>query len=79
MLVRFYAVAREIAGCGETTVAANSIPELSALLGQRYGERMDRLVAASTLLHDGVRRRSIDDVALTASDTVDLLPPFAGG
>ncbi len=79
MLVRFYAVAREIAGCGEITLSAASIPELSAQLEQLYGERMARLVAASTLLHDGVRHRATDEVELAADDTVDVLPPFAGG
>ncbi len=79
MLVRFYAVAREIAQGEELRLDVTSLPELSATLGERFGERMARLVASSTFLHDGTRHRATDPLALGVDDTVDLLPPFAGG
>lgn len=79
MQVRFYAVGREVAGVESMTSDAATVRELAIELGARYGERMTRLVDASTLLHNGVRRSSRDDVALLPTDTVDLLPPFAGG
>ena len=79
MQVRFYAVGRELAGVEALTTNAASMQQLTVELGERYGERMARLVAASTLLHDGVRRRSSDEVTFADADVVDLLPPFAGG
>lgn len=79
MLVRFYAVGREISGLDEMTSEALSLPALAQELGARFGDRMARLVASSTLLLDGRRFRSEDDVAVGESDVVDLLPPFAGG
>lgn len=79
MLVRFYAVGREIAGCSEAHFDVTSCGELAQALEVRFGARMGRLVEASTLLLDGVRHRSSNAVTLTESDIVDLLPPFAGG
>lgn len=79
MLVRFHAVGRELAGVESLSSDAPTIAALSLELGARYGERMARLVAASTLLHNGIRRSATDDVPLADGDTVELLPPFAGG
>lgn len=79
MLVRFYAVAREITGQDQLQIDAASLPELSEQLGQRFGERMTRLADAATFLHNGTRHRAKDALALGATDIVDLLPPFAGG
>jgi len=79
MLVRFYAVGREISGCSEAQFEAASFEELSSALQSRFGPRMARLAEVSTLLLDGARHRIADNVLLSPSDTVDLLPPFAGG
>lgn len=79
MLVRLYAVAREIAGRDEVRLEVASLPEAAAQLSAGFGERMARLVEASTFLHDGTRYRSHDALPLGDGDTVDLLPPFAGG
>lgn len=79
MLVRFYAVGREIAGVDECRIDATSFSALAKALESRFGARMVRLTDASTLLLDGTRHRIVDEVALSDSDVVDLLPPFAGG
>lgn len=79
MLLRFYAVGREIAGVDDARFEVDDFTALAAALEHTYGDRMGRLAAASTLLRDGVRHRITDDIRLTASDVVDLLPPFAGG
>ena len=79
MLVRFYAVGREVSGLDEWRSDASSLASLTEELGNRFGSRMERLVASSTLLIDGRRHRSTDDLELSESDVVDLLPPFAGG
>ena len=79
MLVRFYAVGREISGLDEWRSDAASVAALTEELGAHFGDRMRRLVDSSTLLIDGRRHRSTDDLALATTDVVDLLPPFAGG
>ncbi len=79
MLVRFYAVAREIAGVDELPLEVSNLPELSGQLGARFGERMTRLVDAASFLHNGARYRAEDPLPLSGDDVVDLLPPFAGG
>lgn len=79
MLVRFYAVGREIAGVDEARFDVTSFQSLATSLRAQFGERMARLAEASTLLLDGTRHRITDDVELVDGDVVDLLPPFAGG
>jgi molybdopterin converting factor small subunit len=79
VLVRFYAVGRELAGVHEARLAVSNFADLAAELQSSYGTRMSELVAASTLLLNGTRYRITDGVALADRDVVDLLPPFAGG
>ena len=64
-MVRYFAAASEAAGL-----------ELRALLVERYGDAMARVLASGSFLVDGVVSRD-DSRALGA--TVDVLPPFAGG
>ena len=56
--VRFYAAAREAAGVPETTVAAHDSGELVAVLRERYGEPMARVLTTASLLVDGQRVRA---------------------
>ena len=79
MQIRFYAIGRELAGVDACASEARDVPALRADLTQRFGERMGALFDASTLLHNGVRLRPDSDVTWAADDTVELLPPFAGG
>ena len=79
VLVRFYAVGRELAGVDEVRLAVSTFADLAAELQMRFGSRMTDLAAASTLLLDGTRHHISDDVVLKETDVVDLLPPFAGG
>ena len=79
MLVRFYAVGREIAGCDEYTSAATDVSALRNDLESRFGPRMAQLFDASSLLHKGERLHPASVVAIGTDDIVDLLPPFAGG
>lgn len=79
MLVRFYAVGREITGTNEREFDSTSITDLvSALIGE-FGERMRALLEASTLLIDGERHTVQSSLALKPHSIVDVLPPFAGG
>ena len=78
---RYYAAARAAAGADGDTF---EFPEnatlglLIAVLTERYGDELGRLLPRCTFSLDGtlVRERS---ASLTPGSTVDILPPFAGG
>lgn len=76
MLVRYFAAAAEAAGREEELLEAASVGELKALLAERYGAPMQRVLAAGSFLVSGVVSRD-DSTAIEAR--VDVLPPFAGG
>lgn len=78
--VRFFAAARDAAGAETTTLAlqpgstlADAICELS---GQ--SDRMALVLQKCSFLCDGVAVRDRTTV-LRARQTLDVLPPFAGG
>ncbi len=74
--VRYFAGAAEAAGCEQEDVAAGSVGELRALLSARDPE-LARVLGLCAVLVGG--ERSEADRALAPGDTVDVLPPFAGG
>lgn len=74
--VRYWAGAREAAGVDDEPVHAGSVARLRELLEQR-GERLREVLRRSSLLVDGRVVRG--DAPLTAGQTVEVLPPFAGG
>jgi sulfur-carrier protein len=78
LLIRYYAGAAAAAGRAEEKVVATDLPALRAALVERHGARMERVLAASSLLVDGVAVRS-DEAELPDGCTVEVLPPFAGG
>ncbi len=74
--VRYFAGAAEAAGCEQEDVVAASVGELRALLSARDAE-LGRVLGLCSVLVGG--ERSEPDRALAPGDTVDVLPPFAGG
>ncbi len=77
--VRYFAAAAEAAGCEEEQLALSGEPTLGALkavLVERYGDLMGRVVESGSFLMDGVVRR---DETHPVGERVDILPPFAGG
>ncbi len=81
--MRYWAAMRAAAGIVEEQVDARTLAELRTEILRRHGDRgrfADVLSMCSTLIGSvpvGVREPS--EVALSAGDTVELLPPFAGG
>lgn len=76
--VRFFAGAAEAAATDGAALDAATVGELRAQLAERYGAEFDRVLALCSLLVNG--SRATDDAApLGPTDTVDVLPPFAGG
>ncbi|WP_104083226.1 MoaD/ThiS family protein [Cryobacterium sp. Y11] len=76
--LRFFAGAAETAGADTATLDAGTIGELRTNLGERYGSEFVRVLGLCSLLVNGTRASS-DAVTLAPTDTVDVLPPFAGG
>lgn len=77
--VRYWAGAREAAGVDDERVDAASVREVVSVLTGR-GAPLDAVVRRSSLLVDGrVVRDDAVDAALRDGQTVEVLPPFAGG
>ncbi|WP_309615024.1 MoaD/ThiS family protein [Salinibacterium sp.] len=75
--VRYFAAAADAAGVLEESLpAVATVGALRAVLIERYGDAMARVLAAGSFLVDGVVSR--DDSRVLGS-RVDVLPPFAGG
>jgi molybdopterin converting factor small subunit len=76
--LRFFAGAAEAAHTDSATLDAGTIGELRAELGERYGSEFMRVLGLCSLLVNGTRATD-DAITLAPTDTVDVLPPFAGG
>ena len=75
--VRYFAAAAEASGVEEESLpAVSTVGELKAVLLERYGDAMARVLASGSFLVDGVVSR---DDARPLGARVDVLPPFAGG
>jgi molybdopterin converting factor small subunit len=75
--LRYFAAAAEAAGRLEETLPyVATVGELRAVLVERYGDPMARVLASGSFLVDGVVSR---DDARELGLRVDVLPPFAGG
>jgi molybdopterin synthase sulfur carrier subunit len=77
VIVRYFAAAADAAGRQEETLPAlETVGALRALLVERYGDAMARVLASGSFLVDGVVSR---DDSRGIGARVDVLPPFAGG
>jgi molybdopterin converting factor small subunit len=80
VIVRFFAAARAAAGNESETIRirrGTTLAELVAQLSVR-DENLAKVLMRCSFLCDSVAVRDAD-VALTDAQTVDVLPPFAGG
>ncbi len=76
--VRYFAGARAATGIASQTCDANTVNELLLQLAAEHGGALARILDVASLLVDGTIAR--DKTAdLTDGQTVEVLPPFAGG
>ena len=78
--VRYFAAARAAAGNDEETIRlqpGTTVADLVARLGERDAE-LAKVLMRCSFLRDGVAVRDLQAV-LSDAQTVDVLPPFAGG
>jgi len=80
-VIRYWAAAREAAGCSEEPYAAESLEQALAAAISRHGQGLARVLARCAFVVDGTpaSRRDPATVLLSAGGTIDVLPPFAGG
>ena len=78
--VRFFAAARAAAGHESETIRIQPGTTLSGLVDQlnARGENLAKVLMRCSFLCDGIAVRDAE-MALTDAQTVDVLPPFAGG
>ena len=78
--VRFFAAARAAAGNEEETIRIRPGTTLSDLVDQLSARdaNLAKVLMRCSFLRDGVAVRDAD-VALANAQTIDVLPPFAGG
>jgi molybdopterin converting factor small subunit len=76
--VRYFAGARAAAGRDHDDVPAGSLDELVEALLRTHGDRLGRVLSASSFLVDGLVCHD-RGAPLPPGATVDVLPPFAGG
>ncbi len=78
--VRFFAGTRDLAGTRETQLSiaehGESIDALLGRLGERYAALAPHLARMSVALNDAMSKR---EATAKPGDTLDLLPPVAGG
>ena len=77
--VRYWAGAREAAGVDDEVVDAGSVGDLLRVIGARGGRLADVVRRSSVLVDGRVVRDDGADVLLADGQTVEVLPPFAGG
>ncbi|HUQ60362.1 MoaD/ThiS family protein [Lentzea sp.] len=80
--VRYFAGARAAAGVAEEDLLLDTAEPTVALvvstIADRHGDRLGKVLAASSFLLDGVAVRDTS-VRVPAGSQLDVLPPFAGG
>ena len=83
MTVRYWAAVRAAAGIPEEQVEARTLADLQQEILRRHRDSRrfaEVLSICSTLIGEvPVGSRDPSDVRLAPGDTVELLPPFAGG
>ena len=79
--LRYFAGAAAAAGAEEERVrlpVGSTVADALRDAGDRRGAALARVIAASSVLVDGVHQRA-GAAGLTDGVTLDVLPPFAGG
>ncbi len=79
--LRYWAGARDAAGCAEEPVPAGTLAQALAAAAAERDERFATVLKRSSYLVDGapVGTRPHESVLLAEGAVVEVLPPFAGG
>ncbi|MGA8850930.1 MAG: MoaD/ThiS family protein [Aeromicrobium sp.] len=81
--VRYWAAARAAAGIESEQVSASSLAAVLTEISRRHQDRdrFDAVIDSCSILHGEipVGARDPKDVAVAPGDSIEFLPPFAGG
>ena len=78
--IRYFAAARAAAGAESETVMLRRGTTVAELIERLAipGSRLEKVLSRCSYLCDGIAVRD-QTTALRSGDTIDVLPPFAGG
>ncbi len=78
--VRYFAAARAAAGVESETVTVAAGATMADLIGNLAGRdaRLSTVLSRCSYLRDGIAVR-FHETELNSGETIDVLPPFAGG
>lgn len=79
--IRYWAAARDAAGCTTEELPGATLADLIAAAGERHGPELSRLLQICSYLVDSQPVKLLDaaQLQLVAGGHVEVLPPFAGG
>ena len=75
--VRFFAQAREAAGCRYVEIDAATVGSALSAAIERFGPRLGDVIAESAIWVNG--EQADPDQPVTATDELAVLPPVSGG
>ncbi len=75
----FFASAKQVAGIAEKTFDISSIDDLRNQLTNLGGAKLVRIIEVSSVLSQGEKINIFDFNQLKNGQTLEILPPFAGG
>ena len=75
----FFASAKQVAGVAEKKFEISSIEDLKNQLIDLGGPKLVRIIEVSSILSNGQKINIFDDSQLKNEQTLEVLPPFAGG
>ena len=76
--VRYFAAAETAAGRPDESLDPGTLGELIDRMSQAHGAPMEKVLSASSYLVDGTAMNDRDG-QVADGQTLDVLPPFAGG
>lgn len=76
--VRYFAAAAAAAGVEEESVGPGTLAEIVERIGERHGALMVKVLPACSFLVDGLATTD-QGTPVATGQSIDVLPPFAGG
>jgi sulfur-carrier protein len=76
--VRYFAAAAAAAGVDEETVGPGTLSEIVERIGEKHGALMIKVLPACSFLVDGLSTTD-HQIKVDPGQSIDVLPPFAGG
>ncbi|MFV0535662.1 MAG: MoaD/ThiS family protein [Cumulibacter sp.] len=76
--IRYFAAAAAAAGVDEESVTPGTLAQIIAEVGTKHGDMMTKVLPACSFLLDGTATTD-QQIVVKGGQSIDVLPPFAGG